>query len=90
MDTQHINDLQYINELLDPNNTTVRVTPTVPLGEIEILPENGDTLPILLNSLLRNGYDVFVTADSEGVIMLSYSRRDYSYGAPQHLWIEQP
>ena len=82
-----IHSFHDLNELLAPDNT-VRVTPTAPLGEITILPENGDTLPILLNSLLRNGYEVFVTADAEGVIILSFSYRDPSHGAPQHLWCD--
>lgn len=42
-----------------------------------------------INELLAPDNTVRVTpADPEGVVILSFSYRDPSYGAPQHLWCD--
>lgn len=78
-------EIHDLNELLAPDNT-VRVTPATPLGEIEITLEKRGSLYALIDLLLENKYDVFISTDNEGVIIISYSYCDPSYGAPQHLW----
>lgn len=82
-----IHSFHDLNELLAPDNA-VRVTPAVPLGEIEITREKRGSLYALIDLLLENKYDVFISTDNEGATIVSYSFADPSHGAPQHLWCD--
>lgn len=83
-----IHSFHDLNELLAPDNT-VRVTPIAPMGEIEITREKRGSLYALIDLLLENKYDVFISTDNEGVTIVSYSFADPAHGAPVHIWAEQ-
>ena len=61
---------------------------TEPMGRIEIVPKHGETLIPIVTGLLKNGYEVLLNTDCEGVVIITYSFNDPIAGYPYAVWIE--